>query len=331
MPDINIHIIILNWNGKQDTLECLASVEKIIYPNYSIIVADNGSGDNSVSAIRSAYPDVFILENGENLGFAEGNNRAMTYALEQGADAVVLLNNDTVVDPFLLQSFVDSFHSVSNPGILGTVSFYYDQPNIIWAAGGDWDSSSLELKHCYAKQSIDNLPSSQPYAVNYAVGCALFIHKTVINKIGMIDSLFFLNFEENDWCQRATKAGLTNYTVANAKIWHKVSASFNGESPLWKYYMTRNLLLWAKRHLPADQYQAVIRKTVKEFFPVFTRQNNSDTSVLKQYYWALLTWFKQFRLRFQDPFYLAQLYGIVHYFTHRFGPCPPAVQKKLSH
>lgn len=326
MYNTNIYIIILNWNGKKDTLECLESVQKINYSNYSIIVADNGSTDDSIAAIRSAYPDIFILENGENLGFAEGNNRAITYALDHGAEAVVILNNDTIVDSNLLQAFNKAYQTLPDAGILGTVSFYYDQPETIWAAGGEWDSSILELRHLYLGKKEHDLPNTEPFSVNYAIGCSLFIHKSVITKIGMMDPLFFLNFEENDLCQRAIKSGLSNYTVPDAKIWHKISASFNGESPLWKYYMTRNQLLWAKRHLPSSQYHAVIKKTLREFLPII----NFTDITWKQRYWVLTTWLKQFKLRFQDPFYLAQLYGIFHYFIHRFGACPLKTQKKLS-
>jgi len=327
---LNISLIILNWNGKEDTLECLDSVQKINYPNFSIIVADNGSTDDSVAVIRNAYPDIFILENGDNLGFAEGNNRAITYALDHGADAVVILNNDTIVDASLLQAFNEAYHGLPDAGILGTVSFYYNQPDVIWAAGGEWDSSILELKHLCLDQNEHNLPSSEPFSVNYAVGCALFIHKSVIKKIGMMDPLFFLNFEENDWCQRSIKLGLTNYTIPDAKIWHKVSASFNGESPLWKYYMTRNLLLWAKRHLPHNEYRAVIKKTIFEFIPIITFACNTNSMTFKQRYWAFSNWIKQFKSRFYSPFYLAQFYGILHYFIQSFGACPRKVQTKLS-
>jgi len=325
-----VSIIILNWNGKQDTLECLESVRRIKHPNFSIIVADNGSSDDSVTSIKNTYPDIFVLENGENLGFAEGNNRAITYAFNNGAEAVVILNNDTIVDPGLLISFCTSFNNSPNPGILGTVSFYYDKPDIIWAAGGGWDSENLELKHICCNEKQQDLPSQRPYAVNYAVGCALFVHKSVVDNIGLMDPLFFLNFEENDWCQRAIKAGLINYTVPDAKIWHKVSSSFGGESPLWKYYMTRNLLLWAKRHLPSNEYRSVIKKTIFEFLPNKTPINPNQRFSLKRNYWAIKTYLKQLKQRFKSPFYLAQFFGILHYFLGRFGACPASLHKRLS-
>ncbi|OAI04694.1 hypothetical protein A1353_13175 [Methylomonas methanica] len=322
-------VIILNWNGKKDTLECLSSLQHLKHPNFNIIVADNGSSDDSVKTIRTEYPDVFILENGANLGFAEGNNRAIRYALDQGTDAVVLLNNDIIVDPNLLQAFRDAYNSLANPGILGAASYYYDNPKVIWAAGGFWDSTILDLNHIGLGKYEHELPSDKPYEVDYAVGCALFIHKDVISKIGLMEPLFFLNFEENDWCQRAKKAGLINYSVPDAKIWHKVSASFGGESPLWKYYMTRNLLLWSKRHLPAGEHRDVILKTIKACLPSLAFLSWKAQLTLKQRYWALTNWIKQVLDRFKDPFYIAQFHGIYHYFTKKFGECPPELKIKL--
>lgn len=327
---LNIYIIILNWNGKDDTLECLASLQHINYSNFNIIVADNGSTDDSVATIHRAYPDVFILENGANLGFAEGNNRAICYALDQDAEAVVLLNNDTIVDCNLLQAFNDAYVTLPNAGILGAVSFYYENPKVIWAAGGMWDSATLDLRHIGLGKTEDDLSSKKPYEVDYAVGCALFVHKDVISKIGLMEPLFFLNFEENDWCQRAKKVGLINYTVPEANIWHKISSSFGGESPLWKYFMTRNQLLWAKRHLPPKEYRAVIIKTIKDYFPLVIFLSLHTPLNFRQRYWALVVWVKQTLSHCSDPFYMAQFYGIYHYFINRFGDCPQKLKIKLA-
>ncbi len=103
-----IFIIILNWNGKNDTLECLDSAREIDFENYEIVVVDNGSEDDSVQAIRSKYKDVIIIENGANLGFAEGNNVGIEYALLHEADYIFLLNNDTVVDPGVIRNLLQA-------------------------------------------------------------------------------------------------------------------------------------------------------------------------------------------------------------------------------
>src|SRR3990167_5910342 len=105
-----IFVIILNWNGKEDTLACLESLEKVNMP-YSLIVVDNGSNDDSVLAIRNTYPDIILLENRKNLGYAEGNNVGIRWALKNGADYLLILNNDTIVDPNILEGFLSTYES----------------------------------------------------------------------------------------------------------------------------------------------------------------------------------------------------------------------------
>ncbi|MBI3900540.1 MAG: glycosyltransferase, partial [Chlamydiia bacterium] len=101
-----IFIILLNWNGKYDTLECLTSLKKLKPPKFQLLIVDNGSKDDSVIEIRKQHPHIPILETGQNLGFAEGNNVGMKWALSKGAEWILLLNNDTVVDPHLLEAFL---------------------------------------------------------------------------------------------------------------------------------------------------------------------------------------------------------------------------------
>src|SRR5579864_348779 len=105
-PFPKIIIVILNWNGKKDTLECLASLQKVDYPHFQAVVVDNGSKDDSVATIRCAYPHIPILENGANLGFAGGNNPGIEWVLRHHAEWILLLNNDTVVDPLFLKAFM---------------------------------------------------------------------------------------------------------------------------------------------------------------------------------------------------------------------------------
>ena len=120
-----VAIIILNWNGKKDTLECLESVRKIDYQNFEVIVVDNGSSDDSLKAIQSKYPEICILETGENLGYAGGNNFGMRHALQNGADYILILNNDIIVDSQLINSFIDASALIPKGGIFGAKIYYY--------------------------------------------------------------------------------------------------------------------------------------------------------------------------------------------------------------
>ncbi|WP_341328146.1 glycosyltransferase family 2 protein [Methylotuvimicrobium sp. KM2] len=327
---LNIYIIILNWNGKEDTLECLASVQKINYPHYSVIVADNGSTDDSVVAIRAAFPDVFLLENGENLGFAEGNNRAIRYALDHGADAVLLLNNDTIVSPTLLNSLADAYLELPDAGIIGPVCLYYDRPEIIWSAGAEWDNKSLNFNYLYQGYNLNAIESQSPYKVQYVIGCAMFIHKKTLSQCQLMNPIFFLNFEELDWCVNIAAKGFSHYVIPEAQIWHKISSSFGGKlSPLKNYFLTRNFLLWASFHQPS-LIRRILFKAILEFIPSSNFLTLETSKPLKMRYWEFIEWLNACRSRFKDPYYKAQFYGIYHYFKNQFNDCPIKIKNKIT-
>src|SRR5436190_7401977 len=135
----SVAVIVLNWNGRDDTLACLESLAGLNYDNFQVMVVDNGSTDGSVGAIRPRFPGVEIIETGRNLGFAEGNNVGIRLALDRGMDYVFLLNNDTVVDPSLLSELVAAAERCPEGGIFGAQILYHSDPLKIWFAGARWD------------------------------------------------------------------------------------------------------------------------------------------------------------------------------------------------
>ena len=264
-----IFIIILNWNGKNDTLECLDSAREIEYENYEIVVVDNGSEDESVQAIRSKYKDVIIIENGANLGFAEGNNVGIKYALLHEADYVFLLNNDTVVEPGVIRNLLQASKARPDAGIFGAKIYYYHEPNKIWYAGTSWMPKKARFTHLGSNQIDDQSSWREVKETAYACGCALLIKTDVIRKIGMLEPKYFLTWEETEWCYRARRAGFECLFVPNAVVWHKVSSSFTGggKGSLHRYFMERNRLLWIERNLPFIEAFEIYRKVIlKEIY-----------------------------------------------------------------
>lgn len=250
--DVNpsVAIIILNWNGKEDTYECLKSVQKLNYSNYQIIIVDNGSEDNSVLFFRQEFPDILMIENGTNLGYAGGNNPAIEMAIDKNFDYVLLLNNDAIVDPQLLNSFVDA--SKNNPlaGVFGAKIYHLNEPLKIWFAGGKILPNTLDASHEGGGEIDNNGSWEEIRPIDYACGCALFFKSDVVKTIGLLESKFFLMWEETDFCYRARRAGFECLFVPKALVWHKISASFKGggEGYLQKYFMVRNRLLWIERN-----------------------------------------------------------------------------------
>jgi GT2 family glycosyltransferase len=245
-PTPLVVIIVLNWNGKHDTLACLESLEQLSYPNLQVLVMDNGSSDDSVAVIRACFPHRSLLEIGENLGFAGGNNVGLRYALEQGADYALLLNNDTIVALDFVDCLVQAVESDPSIGIAGPTIYYHEQADLLWSAGGavDWRRGQTRMLDL-------NTPDTgqlgiAPRAVDFVTGCALLVRRAVIEQVGMLDERFFVYYEETEWCTRARQAGFKIVHVPRSKIWHKIPLDARDSSPTVHYYMTRNRLLFLK-------------------------------------------------------------------------------------
>ncbi|MGC8880107.1 MAG: glycosyltransferase family 2 protein [Anaerolineae bacterium] len=243
----SVGVIILNWNNAPDTLACLESVLHSDYPNFHVLVVDNGSTDGSSEAVRAAYPTVTLIENGENLGYAEGNNVGIRHALAEGADYVLLLNNDTLVAPDMLRELIAVAETDARVGIVGPLIYYYEPADVLWNAGNAIDWRNGSVANLYGDKPAVGV-GTQPYAVDYVSGCALCIRRQVIEQVGILDSRFFIYYEETDWCVRARRAGYQVLMVPCARIWHKVSGTMGIASPPTTYYMTRNQFLFYARH-----------------------------------------------------------------------------------
>lgn len=334
LPDLSVKpkvaVVVLNWNGKQDTLECLESIGKLDYPNYQTVVVDNGSTDDSVDAIRTKFPNVFVLQTGANLGYAGGNNVGIKWALNNGADHILLLNNDTAIDPKLLSAFVEAAQTIPNAGVFGAKIYFHDQPDVLWFAGGRWLPNAMRLEHIgYGQKDGDEF--EQYRECDYVTGCALLVSADVFRKVGLLDEDFFLTYEETDWCYRARNNGYRCIVVPRAKLWHKISVSFGGSgSPLQKYFMTRNKLLWGQKYLSKDARRALHRQswelTRAILVPRFPRLNASG-SYPKRLLWAALTWYKTVRRNLNDRVNKAVLYAFRDYYFRRFGDCPHAIRQ----
>lgn len=239
-----VTIIVLNWNGLADTLECLESLARLDYLTYEVVVVDNGSTDGSVEAIRTHFPQVTLIENGENLGYAGGNNVGIEYALEAGTDYVLLLNSDTVVDSQMLDHLVHVGESDSDVGIVGPKIYYYHAPEVIWSAGGRIGALG---KPCQlGLDEIDTGQHDSVREVDYVTGCALLAKASLIQQIGDLDSRFFAYYEDAEWCARARRHHYKVIYVPQARVWHKIQPRTQEQAPYYLYLMTRNQLLYLK-------------------------------------------------------------------------------------
>ena len=325
-----IVVIVLNWNGKADTLQCLESLANLSYSNFETLVVDNGSQDGSVPAIRERFPGTKLIETGKNLGYAEGNNVGIVAALESGCDFVLLLNNDTVVDPILLTEFVKAAEERSDAGVFGAKIYRYTERDI-WYAGARWHPEFLRFEVV-----VDELEYGDAMGrlveTDYACGCALFVRRSVLENIGLLEPSFFLTYEEVDFCFRARRAGFAVLYVPRAIVWHKVSVSFGGaESPLMSYFMTRNYLLWTERNLTRAQSRAArvlaLRRLKWNLLPKFPGTRDwrmmSPVSLVQ----AIVKYVADARELWAKPSNRGMFWGTAHYFMRRFGPAPDFVRQ----
>jgi GT2 family glycosyltransferase len=247
-----VSIIILNWNGLEDTIECLESLKHITYSNYEILLVDNGSTDGSVECFRERYPEMEIIENRENLGFAEGNNVGIRRAMDARADYVLLLNNDTVVDPEFLGELVKVARSDKRIGVVGPKIYYYNyagRKDVVWSLGIKTNYKCLFLAKSIAEGKIDVGQFDRTKKVDGLVGCAMLIKREVIESIGFFDVEYFVYGEEEDFCIRVRKNRWNIFCAAKSKIWHKVGGSSGGGfNKLIAYYKVRNKILLMRKN-----------------------------------------------------------------------------------
>lgn len=249
-----VAIIILNWNGLADTLECLHSVFTLNYPNFEVIVVDNASTDGAAEVIPERYPQVVFLRNEVNLGFTGGNNLAIRYAMEQGAGYVWLLNNDTTVEPDCLSRIVALAESRPEIGLVSPTVHFYDDPETVQFCGNyvDWQQYDF----------VDLRRGSPPPDVDLTLwGTALLIKRAVVERIGVLNDQFFAYYEDQDYSLRALRAGFSTRVATDARIFHKDSRSTGSpRSPLAVFLRTRNRYLLWKGALEGRQWRRYRRR-----------------------------------------------------------------------
>ena len=296
-----VSIILLNWNGWKDTIECLESLYQIDYPNYNVIVVDNHSEDDSIEKIKDycngklkvessfidhdptnkpikifeineeklknlnetktsylsnlkSITDIILIKNNKNHGFAEGNNIAIRYALENlNPDWILLLNNDTVVSPSFLSELVNE--KEEDIGVIGSKIYFYNDKNLIQSTGVKirWSCGeviSLGYKHKNSKHYKRHCK----HDLDAISGCSMLIKKEVINEIGFLNTKCFLYYEDTDFCVRAKKAGFKIVCAYNSKVWHKTSVSSKKISGTSEYYSARNLFLFMRKYADEKQF-----------------------------------------------------------------------------
>jgi len=225
-----VSIIILNWNGLEDTIECLESFKKVTYTNYEIIVVDNGSEGNDAQVLREKFAGyIRLVQNDSNLGCSKGFNAGIIYALENSRpDYIMIMNNDMVVAPDFIDELVRVAESNEQIGIVGPKIYYYDyngRKDVIWSAGGRIRLWSERISHTIGQNDDDSPKYQNLTTVDWISGAALLLKSVVAKKAGLLDPWYFFGYVDLDYSLRVRKHGFRIVYVPTAKVWHKVGAS----------------------------------------------------------------------------------------------------------
>lgn len=274
-----VFIVILNWNRKDDSLGTLKSIEGMDIRGFELttLVVDNGSTDGSredmesYKVLKGKYK---YIQNSKNLGFAEGNNVGMRYALRKEADYVMLLNDDTIVDEKLVVNLLDVFKKYARVGI-ATPKIYFAKGfefrkrykdsqlgKVIWYAGGDIDWKNVYGSN-HGVDAVDMGQFDKVVDTDFATGCCMFIKREVLKKVGLFDKRYFAYLEDADLSQKAKKAGFRVLYAPPAKLWHKVSQSSRIGSELNDYFITRNRMIFGLSYAPLRTRLALVRESLR--------------------------------------------------------------------
>jgi GT2 family glycosyltransferase len=258
-----VAIVVLNWNGKRDTLKCLKSLATQQDVDAKIILVDNGSTDDSVIAVAAEFPGVEVIEVGANLGYAGGNNIGLNHALQLGFEYILVLNNDTTIDAHCTAALVADLEANPLAAAACPKTFFLDSPATIYFAGGKLNGDGSPEHIGWGQPDSPRFSTGE---TEWITGCAILFRARLLQEIKLFEAKFFLLFEDLDWSMRARRLGYSLRFVAEAKVWHKGSASFGKTfSPFYWYYYSRNCFLWIERNFSFNQkprlYYLALKRT----------------------------------------------------------------------
>jgi len=254
-----VGIVLVNWKGCPQTIECLESLRSLTYGNYFVIVVDNASPDGSEETLRQRYPEHTVIQSDSNRGFAGGSNFGIRHALCNAADYVLLLNNDTRVDKMLLDHLVRCSESNTQIGLTGGRIDYMSPPDKVWACGGCFNVNTGQAKHFLSEAEFKAFDCHQAW-YRYLPACLVLVRRRCFEELGLLSERFFHLAEDVDFCLRAQRNGWLLALAPDARVFHRGSASLPRFSPLYNYYEQRNRLMIIREYrMPGNSVCATLK------------------------------------------------------------------------
>ncbi len=220
-----VHVIVLNWNRRDDTIACVESLRAADLGGASVMVVDNGSRDDSVAALRVRFPDLRVVALGENRGYAGGNNAGIRMALDAGAEGVLLLNNDTRVAPDFLAPLLGAMNGSPWSGAVSAAILRMDRPELLDVAYSEIEFGQRFVVQIRGVNALVGQGFDQRREVPVAVGCCLLVKAEALHTVGLFDEAYFAYHEDVDWCIRARMAGYQLFYEPYARVFHRGSGT----------------------------------------------------------------------------------------------------------
>ncbi|MFZ0254052.1 MAG: glycosyltransferase family 2 protein [Gammaproteobacteria bacterium] len=281
-----VYVIVLNYNGYGDTIECVRSVRQATYQNVRVVIVDNKSSDGSFERFQKYFSrdcddavcalslgktgeklvevnkKIVLIQAAANRGYGQGNNLGIKYALTQKADYIVILNNDTIVDQSFIEPLVESCEQDREIGVAGGKILFFEEPDTIWYAGGRLSPLTALVKHFHFRKKDVGL--AIPDGTNFISGCMLFVPARTFSDVGLLNEEYFMYVEDVEFSFRILKRGLRFKVCEQSKVWHKVGASSGGRlSELSVYLTAKNRIKFIRENLSAvNQVVALTYSTV---------------------------------------------------------------------
>jgi len=243
-----IYIVVLTYNHYEETYECLKSLFESNNKDFKVVLVDNGSEDGTPEQVRRDFPTVGVIENGQNLGVPAGYNIGFLNALEAGAEYILMLNNDTILHPDMLDELLTVANADPKAGIVMPKILYHSKPDQVWSSGGRYRKFPPAILMNNPRQGV----ADTNRIIEFAPSCGLLIHRRAFEKVGLFDPGYFFMYDDWDFSERVRTHGLNIWYAANAKLWHKVSTTTRGpRSPLfWRTYASSIVRYWRRHGRP---------------------------------------------------------------------------------
>lgn len=223
-PDLSVAIILVNWNGYAFTAACLTSLRRVEFPDFKIIVVDNSSDENEGEKLKNKFLEIDLIQNSVNLGFTGGNNVGIRKALDEGYSHVMLLNNDTVVEPDFLGQMIHRFQRNPLLGVVQPLIYFLHDRKKIWSAGGKWNQT-LCRSITRGDRKYNEEYQAKNIELDWATGCCMLISRKALLATGLLNDAYFAYFEDVEWSLRFRAKGFKIELAADASIYHEAGAS----------------------------------------------------------------------------------------------------------